>query len=569
MTRILGSDRRTTRLIAGAVLLVTAMLAAACGSGGSGGNQTDGQTSGTLAPDVTVTPAGEVKTGNKLVYGVEAETSGFDPTNDRWAASGVLIAYAIYDPLAAYDADGNLRPYLAESFTPNDNFTKWTIKVRPNITFHNGSPLNGAAVAGALNAIRASTLAGGALRNVTDVTVPSSDPMSVVVTMRNPWASFPAVLVAQAGVVPAPEQLNATGEAKSRQPIGTGPFVFRQWIPDKSFVASRNPNYWMRDAEGRQLPYLNEVEFRPIPDVQTRVSALESRDVNMMHTTDTLTIAQLKRKAELGEIQVVQDRGENEETFVMFNTSKPPFDNVTARRAVAYAVDYESYRNTFEIPPELAADSAFGKGSPYYVDSGFPTYDPERARQLVQQYEAETGEKLTFTLGTTPVPVNQQAATLIAGFCEAVGMKVSVQATEQGKFIADAVTGNYQANLWRQFSSIDPDGDYVWWHESNVTDPISLNIARFKNRELSEALDKARASNDPAVRKEQYAIVQRIWADQVPYVWLTTTTWVIAAENDVRNLGNVALPDAQGVANIPSIPFQSGTSRLTMTWVDR
>lgn len=562
-----GPTGRATRLVAGAALVALAVIAAACG-GGSTNGQT-GETTGTLAPDVTLAPAGDVKTGNKLVYGVEAETSGFDPTTDRWAISGTLIAYAIFDPLSAYDAEGNIQPYLAESFTPNADFTKWTIKVRPNITFHNGSPLNGAAVAGALNAIRDSVLAGGALRNVTDVTVPSDDPMSVVVTMRNPWASFPTVLVGQAGVVPAPEQLNATGEAKSRQPIGTGPFVLKQWTPDKSFVASRNENYWMRDAEGRQLPYLNEVEFRPIPDVQTRVSALDTRDVNMMHTTDTLTIAQLKRKAEAGDIQVVEDRGENEETFLMLNSSKPPFDNVIARRAVAHAIDYETYRSTFEIPPALATDSAFGKDSPYYFDSDFPTYDPERARQLVQQYEAETGQKLSFTLGTTPVPVNQQAATLLAGFCESVGMKVSVQAVEQGKYISDAVTGNYQANLWRQFGAVDPDGDYVWWHESNVTDPISLNIARFKNRELSEALDKARASNDPAVRKEQYAIVQRIWADQVPYVWLTTTTWVIAAENDVRNLGNVALPDAQGVASIPSLPFQAGSSRLTMTWLDR
>jgi peptide/nickel transport system substrate-binding protein len=559
---------RASRSLAVAVLIAIAVLTAACGGGGGGNDQT-GATSNTLAPDVTVAPTGDVRTGGKLVYGIEAETSGFDPTTDRWAISGNLIAFAIFDPLAAYDADGNLRPYLAESFTPNDDFTRWTIKVRPNITFHNGTPLNGAAVAGALNAIRESVLTGGALRNVTNVEVPSSDPMSVVVTMRNPWASFPAVLVGQAGVVPAPEQLNATGEAKSRQPIGTGPFVFKQWIPDNRFVASRNENYWMRDSEGRQLPYLSEVEFRPIPDVQTRVSALQTGDVSMIHTTDPLTIADLKLQAEAGQIQAVEDRGENEETFIMFNTSKPPFDNVLARRAVAYAVNYDTYLSTFQIPPSLAADSAFGKNSPYHVDSGFPTYDPERARQLVAEYEAQTGQKLSFTLGTTPVPVNQQAATLLAGFCEAVGMQVSVQAVEQGKYISDAVTGNYQANLWRQFGSPDPDGDYVWWHESNVTDPISLNIARFKNRELSEALDKARASNDPEVRKEQYAIVQRIWADQVPYVWLNTTTWLIAAENDVRNLGNVALPNEQGVADIPSMAFQSGSSRLTMTWLDR
>jgi peptide/nickel transport system substrate-binding protein len=237
---------------------------------------------------------------------------------------------------------------------------------------------------------------------------------------------------------------------------------------------------------------------------------------------------------------------------------------------VAYATNSATYRATFEIDEDLAADSAFGKDSPYYSDPAFPEFDLARATELAQEYEAETGQPLTFEIGTTPVPSNVEAATLLTEMWSAAGITATVKAVEQSQFIVDGVTGAYQANLWRQFGANDPDADYLWWHKSNVVDPISLNIARFVNDELSAALDAARATPDPTVRAEQYKIVQDIWADQVPYVWLNTTTWLIAAQNDVRNLGNVALPNPEtNVADIPSLPFQSGSHRMTMTWVER
>ena len=83
--------------------------------------------------------------------------------------------------------------------------------------------------------------------------MPGND-LAVSVTMKQPWASFPATLVGQAGVTVAPEQLNATDDAKSRQPIGTGPFKYESWVPDNRFIAAKNPDYWMKDEQGRQLP---------------------------------------------------------------------------------------------------------------------------------------------------------------------------------------------------------------------------------------------------------------------------------------------------------------------------
>jgi peptide/nickel transport system substrate-binding protein len=559
---------RTWVQVVGAVCAAMLFLAA-CGESddGDGGAGTG---EGAETPDVTLAAEGPVQTGSKVIYGLEAETTGFDPTNDRWAIAGNMMAFSIYDPLAAYDADSQIQPYLAQAFESNEDFTEWTIRVRPGVEFHNGDPLDGEAVRNAMQGIKDSALTGGAFRPIDTIAVDPSDDMAVIVTVSQSWASFPTVLVGQAGVIPAPAQYEAADEARSRQPIGTGPFTLGEWIPDNRFVAEKNASYWMSDEDGQQLPYLDEIEFRPIPDVQTRSQSLQSGTVNLMHTTDTVEIANLRRLAQQGQIQAVEDRGENEEAFVMLNSSAEPFDSKTARNAVAYATNYEAFREVFGVAPELAANSAFGVDSPFYSGPPFPTYDPDRARELVQQYEEEEGQPLSFALGTTSVVSNIQRVELLQTMYDEVGMQVTINSVDQGSYVTEAVLGDYQANLWRQFGANDPDGDYLWWHESNVDEEgISLNIARFANSELSDALDAARATPDPDERAEQYAIVQRIWAEETPYIWLHTTTWLIAADNNIRDFWNNKLPDANNVASIEPLPFQSGSHRLTAAWVER
>lgn len=135
--------------------------------------------------------------------------------------------------------------------------------------------------------------------------------------------------------------------------------------------------------------------------------------------------------------------------------------------------------------------------------------------------------------------------------------------SEQSKFVSDAVTGNYTVNFWRQFAASDPDGDYVWWTGKNASGPLTLNIARLNDPQINAALDKARASNDPAVRKQAYADMQKRQTELAPYIWIAHSQWAIGAAKNVRNLTNQTLPDGQA-----ALPFQRGEVRLTQTWVE-
>ncbi len=258
-----------------AVLVATVIIAAACSSSSSDNSTSGtGQTSGTVPTAITV-PEPSPTEGGTLNFGLGAETStGWDPTTSQWAGSGTIVSHAIFDRLAEYDENHDAQPFLAQSFAPNADFTNWTIKIRSGVTFHDGTPFDADAVKVNLDKQKTSVLTGAALQIMGDITV--VDGTTVQVSMKSPWATFPAALTTQAGVMAAPSQLQATGEERTLHPIGTGPFVFDTWREDSELKVTKNSNYWLKGANGQALPYLDGVDFKVLADVQSRGAALES-----------------------------------------------------------------------------------------------------------------------------------------------------------------------------------------------------------------------------------------------------------------------------------------------------
>lgn len=566
MTLEKPQPRRHRYVLVGTICAI-ALLAGACGSkksdDGSGTTPTTGANS-----NITLAATGDPTPGGTLTFGLEAESDGFNPTVNRWAISGTEVGLAIFDPLVAFDSSGHWQPYLAQSLTPNADYTVWTITVRPDIKFQDGTPLTGAAIATMFNAHLASALTKPALGPVESAK--ATGELTADITMKSPWVTFPDSLTSQIGMVPAPSMFDSTGagtDASQRAPVGTGPFVFKSWEPDKSFVATKNAGYWRKDQNGNQLPYLDQIEFRPIPDSDTRSSAVRTGDINEMHTSDFDQIVKLRQEAKDGNVQIVEDQGESEEDMLIINTEDPALSDVRVRKAMALATDKEVFNTTINAGIGEIANGVFKPDSKWYSPNDYPQFDKAAAAQLVQEYTAEKGSPPTFTLGTTPTPINQLAVQLLQQMYNDVGMKVDVKTTEQASFIADAVTGKYQVNLWRQFGAVDPDADALWWYSANASGGLTLNIARNKDAAIDAGLDQGRTSTDDAVRKEGYAALQKGFATDIPYIWLDHALWAIVAANNVRGITNGPLPDGQ-----PSLPIGGGGDfggvvRYTQTWI--
>ena len=175
-----------------------------------------------------------------------------------------------------------------------------------------------------------------------------------------------------------------------------------------------------------------------------------------------------EKAADAGQIQLVENQGETEEAFAMLNGVQAPFDSLTARQAVAYATDQASYIAAVDQGNTQPVHAVFREGTPFYTDAPYPEYDLDKAKELVQQYQQETGKPLEFEL----LDDSTNAGTLQAQFLkqkwEAAGMKVTIKQQDQATLIVTAVTGNYQAVAWAQFGSPDPDYDYLWWISDNA-----------------------------------------------------------------------------------------------------
>jgi len=414
-----------------------------------------------------------------------------------------------------------------------------------------------------LEAHLASALTKPTFANVASLAAP--DPLTVTVTMNAPWAAFPVALTGQAGVVPAPAMLDDPDGASN--PVGTGPFSFVSWTPDKELVTERNPNYWQNDAEGQQLPYLDGVRFVPIPDDGSRTASIQTGDLDMTHTTEVASIATFRSMAEAGQLQLVEQRGPAEVTFAQFNMAQPPFDDIRARQAAVHAIDQQQWVDVITQGLNDAATSVFRPSSKWYHDADYPSYDLEEAKRLVQEYEAEKGP-LEFSYSVLSTPVATQQGELIRSMLEQAGMTVTVNATDASTFIVNGALGQYEMIQWGQFGSPDPDYEHVWWYSANANPPgqLALNFPRNRDPLVDEALNKARSTDVFDTRKQAYVELQERFAADVPYAFLDYPTPVKVAQIKVRDMLQNTLPNGEPSIAMGGPGSFSLVTRLTQTW---
>src|SRR6185436_11505739 len=180
------------------------------------------------------------RNGGELVVALANDTTNWNPATAAWTPSEFEVGRAIYDRLAVYGNSHELLPELVKSIDHNNDFTEWTITLRANIVFHDGSPLDAAALKTNLEAQQLSPVAGPLLVPVKSIFV--TGPLTVRISMRTPWSTFPHLLTSQAGFVASPDTL--TSPEGAAHPIGTGPFAFSSAIPGQSVEVTKNSSYW-------------------------------------------------------------------------------------------------------------------------------------------------------------------------------------------------------------------------------------------------------------------------------------------------------------------------------------
>lgn len=512
--------------------------------------------------------------GGTLIVAGDAEvTNPWTPGAMQCDSYCQQRARTFYDPLVAVGNDQQPHPFLAESVTPNADFTEWTITMRSGITFHDGTPLNADAVIKNLQLSAAGFLLRALMVDIAKVPAPTdADPNATALKIDRlddltlkiytgkggdpakptPWPGFPYYLSTQLGLIASPKFLDdvaAGGDATKA--VGTGPFILESYAPRGATVVTKNPNYWLKDAKGNQLPYLDKIEFRVIEDSEVSATALESGDIQAFSTSASAVYADFRDRADDYPMESQDQRTETNYGLINLERLGPLLDK-RVRCALNLAIDRDEYVDALDAGVTTKANGLFSPGEQgYLADNGFSMdQDVAEAKRLIDEYEAETGTQVAVKWGTTNSQLNAQRAELMIGWWKEIGVDATWEQIPQDALITTALLGRYDILGWRQHAGNLVDQQAIWWN-SNAAFPLeqlSLNFARLRDPVIDENLATARGTNDPAVATAAAEAINKQMAAQCYNLPLTYTTWGTPHVTALHGFNSTPLPDGAGTA---------------------
>jgi len=365
-----------------------------------------------------------------LRIGMAAEAESLDPPNFR-ISSDLIRADLIFDGLVDAAADGTIVPALATEWAPVDE-TTWEFKLREGVTFHDGESLDAAAVETSLERAAAADQGSAYLGVLEDVEV--VDDLTVRLHLERPYAAILNNLTVPVAGIQSPAALAEHGDDVSRHPVGTGPFQFVEWQLDTKLVLAANPDYW------GGAPALDRVEFIPIPEASTRLSALRTGSLEVIENPSPDEIPGLGSS---GLAAVVEPKARP--IFLGFNVEEIP--DVRVRTAIAMALDKEAIVDA--VLEGLGTPATESLVTPEFRGEAAAVgiaYDPDGAKALLEEAGA-TGLSLRVVLPTERYLRDTAVMEVIQAQLAEVGITLELDIRDSGAW--------YQALL-------DRDTELYW-----------------------------------------------------------------------------------------------------------
>jgi peptide/nickel transport system substrate-binding protein len=460
-----------------------------------------------------------------LVMIIESSPANLDPRVGTDAYSE-RIDKLLFDSLVRRDEHFNLQPWLAERWEIPDPLT-YVFHLRPGVRFHDGRPLTSRDVKWTLDSIisgKVRSPKAASYRPVDRIETP--DDQTVVFHLKEPFATLLWNLSDGAfGVVPY-----GSDEDFVRNPVGTGPFRLVSMSQDKDVVIARNDDYWGAHA---RVP---KVRFLIVPDTTTR--ALELRKGSADLAINALTADMV--------VALKNDRGLAFEespgtiySYVALNLRDPILKDVRVRQALAYAIDrrpmiHYLWRDLVRPAASVLPTQHWA----YNADVPAYPYDPQRARQLLDQagYPARNGVRFHLTMKTSTEESTRLLAAVLQQQLANVGIVLDIRTFEYATFYADVQKGAFQLYSLRWIGgNEDPDIFEHAFHSASFP-PKRANRSYYSNPRVDQLIDEARRDIDQQKRKQAYAEIQRILAQDLPYINLWYFDNVLIHSRRVANV---------------------------------
>ncbi len=501
-------------------------------------------TAATLLPTVVAHAAETPPRGGTLNFIVEPEP----PTILALAhtAGGTQkISPKITEGLLTYDFGLVPKPQLATEWSVASDGLTYTFKLRPNVKWHDGKPFTSADVAYSIELLKQVHPRGrGTFANVVAVDTPDS--LTAIFRLSKPAPYLlKALYAAESPIVPkhiyegvkiADVPTNPNGGA----PIGTGPFVFREWVRGSHIILERNPDYW--DA-GK--PYLDQVVVRFVPDGAARAAGFETGEFDL-GSDNPIPLADLERINALPNIGI-DSRGyetKGDQTQLILNLDNEYLKDVRVRRAIAHAIDLNVILNTVWYGYGHVSPTPISTFLPQYLNTAIKPYafDLKAAEQLLDEAGYKrNGSGTRFTLRLTHNSYNEgfkRVAEYLKQNLARIGIDARIDSYDFSTYIqkvyterAFDLTAEYLGNQFDPTLGVQR----IYWSKNFKLGLPFSNASHYQNPEVDRLLEAASIEVDEAKRKQEFNDFQKIIADELPVINLISLENVTVFNKRVRN----------------------------------
>lgn len=464
------------------------------------------------------------------------------------------ITNLVYSSLFQLNSNFELTPDLASGYTISDNQLEYTITLRNDVVWHDGTPFTADDVIFTIRSIQTSDYGSPLETSFQGVSVEKIDDYTVVFKLGQPYAPFLTNLtvgIAPKHVWESIPPKNAALAEQMLKPVGTGPFKFAEIITRRktgevtNFRLVRNEQYY------GQHPYLDEFTFLFFPTHEEAVRALLANKADGVGFLPLSLAGDVTSRASLEVRKLLLPQ-----YFGLFlnEVKNELLSDAGIRSALALAVDREIIVEEALQGNAVPLHVPIPNGQFDFGDTfGEPKFDPEVAKQNLDEanwkdtngdgVREKDGKELRVTITTTDWPEYVRTAELIKEQWEAIGVGVEVQSYGAG-IIQQTVVGprDYQILLYGEILASDPD-PYPFWHSTQTRSP-GLNLALFKDEQVDKLLEEARKTTNRDERKQKYIEFQQRFLDLNPAIVLYQPYYLFAQSDDVRGLTmeRVSLP---------------------------
>jgi peptide/nickel transport system substrate-binding protein len=484
---------------------------------------------------VAVSTATAAPPKDAMVIGLLAEPVTMDPPQITDLNSTRVIK-RLFEGLTAQELGTyKIIPGLAQSWDISKDGLTYTFHLRPNVKFHDGTPLTAEAVKfcfdrqlndqGPFYATGTYPYVKGFLGNVAGVEV--VNPTTVQIRLKSPLTPFLQYLAHHSLYIYSPDALKKWGKDIVKHPVGTGPFKLETWEPGVRVVLARNDQYWGGAPKVRQAIYV------PIIEAQARLSAIKTGEIDLTMDVPPDSLADLRKDPDV----VVAETNSSAVWYVALNTRHPALKDKRVRQALNYAVQKEAIiRDILKGTAIVATTPLSPVYGPYHEDKTvrYP-YDPEKAKTLLKEAGFANGFDVTFFVPESGSGMQSpvEMGTVIQANLAAVGVRAKIQTMEWGAYLKKYLDGPDMAEMSWNPSIGDPD-HMMYMLLSSDRFPPAFNAGFYQNPRVDELLRKGRTTIDEKERIPLYREAQRLVVEDAPWIFVDHGKQVIVYRKRVQ-----------------------------------